>query len=131
MTTRRNFLSAAAAATGMVFCGCGLTRSAHAQPGRSIHLPVTVGGKHVRTIDVHSHCLFHEAVDMMGPDAAAIVPPINGNKNGEIWIAVDQRMKTMDSMAIDMEVLSINPFWYGKDRDLGEKVCSIQNDKLA
>ena len=25
-------------------------------------------------------------------------------------------------MAIDMEVLSINPFWYGKDRDTASQI---------
>ena len=34
-------------------------------------------------------------------------------------------------MAIDMEVLSINPFWYGKDRDLAAQIVKIQNEKLA
>ena len=37
----------------------------------------------------------------------------------------------MDSQAVDMEVLSINPFWYGKDRDLAAKIVKIQNEKLA
>ena len=35
----------------------------------------------------------------------------------EHFIVIEQRLKEMDAMAIDMEVLSINPFWYGKDRD--------------
>lgn len=132
MSTRRNFLAGAVAAAGMTFCGCGLTRAAHAQSGKPARLPVTVGGKRVKTIDVHSHCLFHESLDLMGPQAAAaIAPPIRGNGPGEIWIAVDQRMKTMDAQAIDMEVLSVNPFWYGKDRDVGEKICTINNEKLA
>ena len=37
----------------------------------------------------------------------------------------------MDAMAIDMEVLSINPFWYRKDRDTAAKIVEIQNEKLA
>ena len=42
MTTRRNFLkSGTAAATGIVFCSCGLLESAHAQ-GSSRTLPVVV-----------------------------------------------------------------------------------------
>ena len=49
----------------------------------------------------------------------------------EQFFTVEQRLKEMDTMAIDMEVLSINPFWYGKDRDLAGKIVSIQNDKLA
>src|SRR3979411_1424790 len=42
-----------------------------------------------------------------------------------------QRLKEMDAMAIDMEVLSINPFWYGKDRDTAGQIVKLQNEKLA
>ena len=44
---------------------------------------------------------------------------------------IADRLKAMDGQAVDIEVLSINPFWYGKDRDLAEKIVSIQNKKLA
>jgi aminocarboxymuconate-semialdehyde decarboxylase len=37
----------------------------------------------------------------------------------------------MDQQAIDMEVLSINPFWYGKDRELAASIVKVQNEKLA
>jgi predicted TIM-barrel fold metal-dependent hydrolase len=37
----------------------------------------------------------------------------------------------MDAQGVDMEVLSINPFWYGKDRDLASQIVQIQNEKLA
>jgi aminocarboxymuconate-semialdehyde decarboxylase len=37
----------------------------------------------------------------------------------------------MDAGAVDMEILSVNPFWYGKDRDLAAKIVSINNQKLA
>src|SRR3979411_2861120 len=42
-----------------------------------------------------------------------------------------QRLKEMDAMAIDMEVLSVNPFWYGKDRDTAVEIVKVQNEKLA
>jgi hypothetical protein len=32
-------------------------------------LPVMVGGKRVKTIDVHAHCQFHEAGALLGADA--------------------------------------------------------------
>jgi aminocarboxymuconate-semialdehyde decarboxylase len=128
MDSRRHFLVKSAAAAGLVFCGCGLPGVVHAQgPARRA---VTVRGKRVRTIDVHSHCLFHEAAALLGEDGAkALVPPINNAP--EAYLVIEQRLKAMDSQAIDMEVLSINPFWYGKDRDLAEKIVSIQNEKLA
>src|SRR6202166_2480677 len=37
----------------------------------------------------------------------------------------------MDAMAIDMEILSINPFWYGKERDTAAAIVNLQNEKLA
>ena len=98
MNTRRHFLTKAAATAGMVFCGCGWPGAVHAQPANPARLPVTVNGKRVKAIDVHSHCLFHEAFDLMGADASTIVPPtIKGGP--ETWIVVDQRLKAMDDMA--------------------------------
>jgi len=37
----------------------------------------------------------------------------------------------MDSQAIDMEVLSINPFWYNRERDLAAQIVKVNNEKLA
>jgi aminocarboxymuconate-semialdehyde decarboxylase len=129
VNSRRHFLAKSTAAAGLVFCGCGLPGAAHAQGGPA-RRPVTVGGKRVKTIDVHSHCLFQEATALMGEAAAkALVPSINNAP--EAYLVIEQRLKAMDSQAVDMEVLSVNPFWYEKDRDLAEKIVAIQNDKLA
>src|ERR1700761_8494444 len=133
MTTRRSFLKRAGAglASGMAFCSCGMRDAARAQtPATFQALPVTVGGKRVKTVDVHAHCLFHEAVALMGPDAIASVEPTTKGAK-EMYVAIDQRLETMDAMAIDMEVLSINPFWYRKDRDTAAEIVRINNEKLA
>src|SRR5207247_9013183 len=37
----------------------------------------------------------------------------------------------MDAQAVDTEVLSINPFWYNRERDLAGQIVKIQNEKLA
>ncbi|MBV9968480.1 MAG: amidohydrolase [Xanthobacteraceae bacterium] len=124
MISRRGFLGTA----GIAFCSCGLLDAARAQQP-SARLPVTVSGKRVKTIDVHSHCLIHEAVDLMGADGRGIVGQVNGSQNQFIVIA--DRLAQMDAMAIDMEVLSINPFWYRKDRDTAAAVVKLQNEKLA
>jgi aminocarboxymuconate-semialdehyde decarboxylase len=129
MTTRRNFLKGAGAATGIVFCSCGLLDAARAQQPAPARLPVTVNGKRIKTIDVHSHCLFHEAVNMMGDDAPRVIQPVKGAP--EQFIVIEQRLKAMDNMAIDMEVLSINPFWYRKDRDTAAAIVKTNNEKLA
>jgi aminocarboxymuconate-semialdehyde decarboxylase len=37
----------------------------------------------------------------------------------------------MDEQGIDVEALSINPYWYKADRDVARQLVSIQNEKLA
>jgi predicted TIM-barrel fold metal-dependent hydrolase len=134
MTTRRHFLKGGAAATGIVFCGCGLLHRAHAQQPARQKLPVMVGGKRVKTIDVHAHCQFPEAGALLG---AAQVPTslIDGRPRTEVtamaFIEIDKRLAAMDAQAVDMEVLSINPFWYGSERDLAGRIVKLQNEKLA
>lgn len=127
MTTRRDFLKGAAA-SGITFCSCGMLDAAHAQ-SKAPRLPVKVNGKRVLTVDVHSHCYFREAINLMGDGADKVLPPVKGVP--EHFIVVEQRLKEMDAMAIDMEVLSINPFWYGKDRDTAAQIIKLQNEKLA
>jgi predicted TIM-barrel fold metal-dependent hydrolase len=92
---------------------------------------VVVSGKRVKTIDVHSHCQIHEAGALLGAEARAIQAPSVVNGAQEAFIEIDKRLAAMDSQAVDMEVLSINPFWYGRDRDLAAKIVKIQNEKLA
>jgi aminocarboxymuconate-semialdehyde decarboxylase len=126
METRRGFLKGATA--GIVFCSCGLLDAARAQQPASRRPPVLVRGKRIKTIDVHAHCVFPDAVALLGRDT----PPATG----PAWIEsrsfnVDERIKNMDTMAIDMEVMSINPFWYHKDRDTAAAVVKLQNEKLA
>jgi len=125
MHNRRNFLK-----TGIVFCGCCLLdQAARAQAARK--LPVVVSGKRVKTIDVHSHCHFREAGALLGAEAQAIQVPTVVNGAQEAFIEIDKRLAAMDAQAVDMEVLSINPFWYGRDRDLAAQIVTIQNEKLA
>jgi aminocarboxymuconate-semialdehyde decarboxylase len=37
----------------------------------------------------------------------------------------------MDEQGIDVEALSINPYWYGADRDVARELIRIQNEALA
>jgi aminocarboxymuconate-semialdehyde decarboxylase len=93
-------------------------------------LPVIVKGKRVRTIDVHAHCLIPEALALLPADEArSIYPPTKGS--AEFDLVLEQRFAGMDAQGIDMEVLSINPWWYGKERDLAAKIVEVQNEGLA
>jgi aminocarboxymuconate-semialdehyde decarboxylase len=126
MTTRRGFLKRAGAA-GIAFCSCGLPGVTAQEAGR--RLPVMVGGRRIKTIDVHAHCLFRDALNMIGDDARGVFGAVNGADNQ--YIVVAERLRQMDAMAIDVEVLSINPFWYRKDRDTAAAIVKVQNEGLA
>ena len=128
MSTRRDFIkTAAGAAAGVVFTGCSMTGVAHAQGARK---QTVIKGRRIKTIDIHAHCAIPEAVALTGRDPKSILSPSTRGSD-ETFILFEQRLKAMDSRGIDVEALSINPFWYGLERDMVAKVVQLQNEKLA
>src|SRR5262249_17508429 len=77
MTTRRGFIKAAGA-SGIVFCSCAMRDVARGQGADGQRLPVTGNGKRIKTIDVHAHCHFHEALALMGDEAGRVMPRVKG-----------------------------------------------------
>jgi aminocarboxymuconate-semialdehyde decarboxylase len=140
MATRREFIRGAAA-SGLAFCTCSLIDAAAAQvshkhPGMGTRRkPVIVNGKRIAIIDVHAHCLFRDAVALMGEDAKGVDPPVKGGPEHYIPLsdkaAVEERLAAMDAMGVDMQVLSVNPFWYRKDRDTAAAIVTVNNERLA
>src|SRR5580700_347051 len=75
---------------------------------------------------MHAHCVVREALALMqmpGGSAARW-------ENPALVIGPD-RLRVMDEQGIDMEALSINPFWYSAERDLARRIIEIQNEQLA
>jgi predicted TIM-barrel fold metal-dependent hydrolase len=117
------------------FCGCSgqpivPEGGGGAAPRRA---PVIIKGQRARTVDVHAHCYFQDAIDLMGAEAASVLPPVKGVP--EHFLQRDDvlatRLAAMDRMGIHMQVLSINPFWYRKERDTAEAICRVHNESLA
>src|SRR5262249_61320840 len=79
----------------------------------------------VATIDVHAHCIVPEAQAVLG------MPTRETRFGRGIDEVGAQRLKVMDAQGIDVEALSINPTWYAAERDVAERVVSIQNERLA
>ncbi|HTH98270.1 MAG TPA: amidohydrolase family protein [Stellaceae bacterium] len=135
---RRNLLKSAA---GIMFCGCGLKHAAEAatatrdQAPAHHKLPVIVGGKRVRSIDVHAHCFFPAAFMALDGKIDSHIPKTKGAHDflltAEDAQAMARRMAQMDAMGIDTEVLSVNPFWYGTPRELSQKIVRINNEAMA
>jgi aminocarboxymuconate-semialdehyde decarboxylase len=125
MMTRRRFWTEAAGATaGMLLVGrvTGRAATARMQAGRAVRRrEVVVGGRRVKTIDVHAHCEIAGIREMMGGTATT---------NRSLIIGPD-RLREMDAQGIDVEVLSINSFWNGVDRDLAGRLIAAQNKELA
>jgi aminocarboxymuconate-semialdehyde decarboxylase len=79
---------------------------------------VMVKGRRVKTIDVHAHCIIPAAMKVLGQDASRHHEPA-------IVIVPQDRLRVMDEQGIDVEALSINPYWYGADRDKVPSVSSL------
>ena len=122
MTTRRDFVvGAAAALAGAAFVGCDLLNSTHVHAqGAPRRREVVVNGRRIKTVDVHAHVAFPQAMAMMG------IKP-----NPENLVMGPDRIRAMDEQGIDIAALSINPYWYKAERDVAQALIKLQNEKLA
>jgi len=118
MPNRRDFLTTVASATVGMF----VMRSAFAQGRREI----SVGGRRVKVVDVHAHCVFPEVEDLVkGTNLAGVGFPSS-------QVLGPQRLQVMDARGIDVQALSINRYWwYATDRDLAGRVVRLHDEKLA
>ncbi|HET9663956.1 MAG TPA: amidohydrolase family protein, partial [Burkholderiales bacterium] len=111
----------------IIFTGCSVTQAAAGQPAAGgQRRQVMVGGRRVKTIDVHCHCVIPETLAMMGK-----TPSANEMRGPGITEVGLRRIREMDEQGIDIEAISINPFWYTATRDVAEKLIKTQNEKLT
>src|SRR5262249_17504055 len=133
MSNRRDFLKFTAQAAGVIFTSCSLLEaSPQAAAKSSKRRQVVVGGKRIRTIDIHAHCSVPEAPALIvstSSDSARAGSAVQDLLMNAQSVAV--RLQKMDQQGIDVEVLSINPYWYATERDVAERLIRIQNEKLA
>src|SRR3954452_175076 len=83
---------------------------------------VVIAGKRIKTVDVHAHCIV--------PDAAKVINhPLEAP--ALLWSDVGSRLAHMDRSGVDVEALSINPFWYRAERDAAAELIRVQNEQLV
>jgi aminocarboxymuconate-semialdehyde decarboxylase len=138
MRNRRQFLKdAASASAGLFFLENSLRGSQAESPARQAGAAVKrreirIGQRRVKTVDVHSHIALPEAAEVLkgtlleklasgGPTR----PGTNPHSLGP------ERLQTMNEMGIDVQVVSINAFWYSAERDLARRLIDVQNERLA
>ena len=104
----------------------GPARDAGAATAAANRREVVVAGTRVRVVDMHAHCSIPEAEALLGmPTGMQAAFPALLLANNRT------RLEAMDEQGIDVETLSINPYWYKADRDLAAQVVRIQNEKMA
>ncbi|HKU94271.1 MAG TPA: amidohydrolase family protein, partial [Vineibacter sp.] len=104
---------------------CSMQAAAGAEPGTASkprRREVVVNGRRVKTVDVHAHCGVPAAMALMGLKVAP---------QALLMADTSERLEAMDAQGIDVEALSINPYWYGAERDLAAELIAIQNTALA
>ncbi len=128
---RRSFLKGVGGAAGIVFVGCGGTAAAAQASNRSTRRPLVVKGRRIRTVDVHAHCVVTKAAELLRSGSSPQAAANQGLPLSLEGQALDRRIADMDAQGIDVAVLSINPNWYGADRDLATQVIAVQNEAVA
>ncbi len=126
MPGRRAFLrTVSGAAAGAYALGMPGPR-AQAPPPPAGRRQISIGGRRIRVLDVHCHCVIPVADIVRGTPLAA-----SGGGAGDNLLGPG-RLQVMDQQGVDVQALSINGFWwYAADRDLARRIVQAQNDGLA
>ena len=72
-------------------------------------------------------------VSPLAPPTFPTLPPVKGVPEHFLQVdhQLDARFEAMDRMGIDLQVLSINPYWYRQGCDTAAAICRIHNESLA
>jgi len=134
MPNRRDFLkSVAGASAGMIFVGCSVCDAIAARMptlaqanNLAKRKEVMVGKRRIKTVDVHCHVSVPGVLDLI-KGTNVTVRPVKYNSDGLTL----ERIQMMDKMGIDVQAVSINPFWYNADRDLAIRIIDFQNERMS
>lgn len=135
---RRRFLQRTAASAGFVFCGCNWPGAidAHAAQAKTGRRQVTIGGRRIRTIDMHCHAYVHDVFGLIEGRPEARPAVLAAMANGPMALdpkTIDARLREMDRQGIDVHAISLHPgqYHYWADPALAARIVKIQNEKLA
>src|SRR5215475_1500495 len=134
MRNRRAFLQQVAGATAGLFVarsGFPAAAPARAQVGAAAgkRREVSIGGRRIKTVDIHAHTFVPEVWDVVKdtPLAAAA----KGSLTGYVVLGNPQRLIDMDAQGIDVQVINVNAWGYSADRALARDLIAVQNEKIS
>ena len=80
-----------------------------------------IGGRRIKTVDIHAHIAADVAEAVAGTAYEA-----RNTANLRQYGSIDEaRIARMDRMGIDVQVVSVNPFWYEMDRTLAGRTAPL------
>ncbi len=121
MINRRAFLST----TGQAFAGVAALGGSAVNWAQS-RKEVFVGGKRMKVIDIHAHCLFQEVAPVIAGTS------MEGADLGDFLTLKPQRIDEMDARGIDIAALSVNRFWwYAANPEQADQIVRINDEGLA
>src|SRR5213596_493004 len=137
MPNRREFLKnvagAGAATAGVFIGGRGLVETGYPSP--QIGAPPgkrredVIGGRRVKTVDVHAHTFVPEVWDLVKDTPLAA--SAKGNLTGNIALGNPQRLIDMDAQGIDYQAINVNAWGYSAERALARDLVKLQNEKIS
>jgi len=98
-----------------------------AAPGK--RREVVIGGRRVKTVDIHAHTFVPDVWDLVKATPLAAVA--RGNLTGNIVLGNPQRLIDMDAQGIDVQVINVNAWEYSADRALARDLIALQNEKIS
>jgi aminocarboxymuconate-semialdehyde decarboxylase len=121
-------------AVGMLATGSGVldARAALSQvgakPGK--RREVTIGGRRVKTVDLHAHCFVPEVMDLIKDT------PLAQAAKGNLGLATlalgnPQRLIDMDAQGIDYQAINVNAWGYNADKALARDLVALQNERIS
>ena len=121
MPDRRIFLKNMACAGVGVFLSSQVPYSV----AQSARREVSIAGRRVKVIDIHAHCGFR-AVETMVRGTPQEYTESDNRILGPHWL------DWIDERGIDIQVLSINRYWwYSAAEDLARRITRVQDENLA
>lgn len=137
MWNRREFLKDLAGVTTellFVVSALGNPAARAQQFGPDKRRRVTVGGRRILTVDIHSHC--HVAIDDLIAEAQGRNSSIVSRRSSLAPIMdptnLEPRLQKMDAHGIDIQAVCITPSYnYGADQDLASRIVRRQNEQIA
>ncbi|PYQ77443.1 MAG: hypothetical protein DMG01_14940 [Acidobacteria bacterium] len=98
-----------------------------AAPGK--RREVVIGGRRVKTVDIHAHTFVPEVWDLV--KATPLAATAKGNLTGNIALGNPQRLIDMDAQGIDVQAINVNAWGYSADRALARDLIALQNEKIS